>query len=101
AGRGWAVHTHLHETRAEVAAALDRWGRRTIAHADALGLFELPVIAGHGIWVDDAEIALLAARGAAIAHNPVANAILVSGVAPVAALRRGGVVVGIGTDGAA
>lgn len=97
--RGWAVHTHLHETREEVAASLHRWGERPIAHADALGLFELPVIAGHAVWVDDDEVALLAARGVTIAHNPVANAILGSGVAPVARWR--GLEAGIGTDGAA
>jgi cytosine/adenosine deaminase-related metal-dependent hydrolase len=101
AARGWAVHTHLHETRAELEGALARWGRRPIAHADALGLFQLPVIAGHAVWVEPDEIALLAERGVAVAHNPVANAILGSGVAPVPALRAAGIPVGVGTDGAA
>jgi cytosine/adenosine deaminase-related metal-dependent hydrolase len=53
------------------------------------------------VWVDDHEIATLAERGVAVAHNPVANAILGSGVAPVGALRSAGIAVGIGTDGAA
>ncbi|MEZ5189435.1 MAG: amidohydrolase family protein [Schumannella sp.] len=101
AERGWAVHTHLHETRAELDEAQARWGSRPIAHAERLGLFELPVVAGHAVWVDADEIALLAERGVAVAHNPVANAILGSGVAPVPALRGAGIPVGIGTDGAA
>ena len=87
--------------REELAASLERWGERPIAHAEALGLFDVPVIAGHAVWVDDAEIALLAERGVAVAHNPVANAILGSGVAPVPRLRAAGIPVGIGTDGAA
>jgi cytosine/adenosine deaminase-related metal-dependent hydrolase len=99
--RGWAVHTHLHETREEVEASLRRWGVRPITHADALGLFQLPVIAGHAVWLEDDEFALLAGRGVAVAHNPVANAILGSGVAPVPRLREAGIPVGIGTDGAA
>lgn len=99
--RGWAVHTHLHETREELAASLERWGERPIAHALGLGLFDLRVIAGHAVWVEPDEIALLADHGVAVAHNPVANAILGSGVAPVPALRAAGVAVGIGTDGAA
>lgn len=99
--RGWAVHTHLHETREELAAALARWGERPIARAERLGLFELDVIAGHAVWVEEDEIALLAERGVAVAHNPVANAILGSGIAPVPALRDAGIPVGIGTDGAA
>ena len=99
--RGWAVHTHLHETREELAASLERWGVRPIAHAGRLGLFDLDVIAGHAVWVEDDEIDLLAERGVTLAHNPVANAILGSGVAPVPRLRAAGIVVGIGTDGAA
>jgi cytosine/adenosine deaminase-related metal-dependent hydrolase len=101
AARGWAVHTHLHETREELAASIVRWGVRPIAHARQLGLLDLPVLAGHAVWVDPGEIALLASHGVAVAHNPVANAILGSGVAPVPDLRQAGVAVGIGTDGAA
>ncbi|HEV7741091.1 MAG TPA: amidohydrolase [Pseudolysinimonas sp.] len=101
ASRGWAVHTHLHETREELAASLRRWGEHPIAHAERLGVLDLDVIAGHAVWVDEHEIATLAGRGVAVAHNPVANAILGSGVAPVGALRSAGIAVGIGTDGAA
>jgi cytosine/adenosine deaminase-related metal-dependent hydrolase len=99
--RGWAVHTHLHETREELAASVVRWGVPPIAHADRIGLFDLDVIAGHAVWVDDHELALLAARGVTIAHNPVANAILGSGVAPVSRWVAAGIPFGIGTDGAA
>jgi len=99
--RGWAIHTHLHETREELAASVARWGVRPIAHAQRLGMFDLEVIAGHAVWVDDDEIALLGDREVAVAHNPVANAILGSGVAPVGRLRAAGIPVGIGTDGAA
>ncbi|CAN5405104.1 amidohydrolase family protein [soil metagenome] len=101
ASREWAVHTHLHETRDELAASIERWGVRPIAHAERLGLFELDVIAGHAVWIDEDETSLLAARGVAVAHNPVANMILGSGVAPIGQLRAAGISVGIGTDGAA
>ncbi len=99
--RGWAVHTHLHETREELASSLDRWGRRTAEHADDIGMLGVPLIAGHAVWVTADDIALLAHRGVAVAHNPIANMILGSGVAPVLALRAAGIPVGIGTDGAA
>ncbi|MBX6388042.1 MAG: amidohydrolase family protein [Frankia sp.] len=99
--RGWAVHTHLAEVREELVTASARWGRRTIPHALHLGMFERPLIAGHGVWVTEADIEILAAHQVAIAHNPVANMILGSGVAPVPRLRSAGIVVGIGTDGAA
>lgn len=99
--RGWGVHTHLAEVREEITAARGRWGHRTVAHAEQLGMFERPLIAGHGIWLTGRDIAVMAEHGIAVAHNPVANMILASGVCPVSQLRGAGIAVGIGTDGAA
>jgi len=98
---GWAVHTHLAEVREEVVEARRRWGRTTVERAADVGLLEVPVVAGHGIWVGEREIGLLAGAGVAVVHNPVANMILGSGVCPLAALRGAGIPVGVGTDGAA
>ena len=98
---GWAVHTHLAEVREEITASRSRWGHRTVEHALRVGLFERPLIAGHGVWLTEADVATFAEHGVAIAHNPVANMILASGVCPVPRLRAAGVAVGIGTDGAA
>jgi 5-methylthioadenosine/S-adenosylhomocysteine deaminase len=97
----WAVHTHLAEVREEVVQARLRWGRTTVQRAADVGLFEVPVVAGHGIWVGQPEIDLLAGAGVAVVHNPVANMLLGSGVCPLAALRGAGIPVGLGTDGAA
>ncbi|WP_101523345.1 amidohydrolase family protein [Nocardioides houyundeii] len=99
--RGWGVHTHLAEVREELTAARARWGHRTVEHAERLGMFERPLIAGHGVWLTEADVASLARHDVAIAHSPVANMILGSGVCPVPRLRAAGVTVGIGTDGAA
>ena len=98
---GWGVHTHLAEVREEVIQARLRWGRTSVERAADVGLLEVPVVAGHGIWVTGAEIALLAGARVAVVHNPVANMILGSGVCPLAALRGAGISVGVGTDGAA
>lgn len=99
--RGWAIHTHLAEVREEVVAASLRWGRRSVEHARALGLLDVPVIAGHGIWLTEPDVACLAEHGVAVAHNPVANMILGSGVCPVPRLRAAGITVAVGTDGCA
>jgi cytosine/adenosine deaminase-related metal-dependent hydrolase len=98
---GWPVHTHLAEVREELVMARLRWGRSTVERAADVGLLEVPVVAGHGIWVSQREIGLLAGAGAAVVHNPVANMLLGSGVCPLAALRGAGIPVGVGTDGAA
>jgi cytosine/adenosine deaminase-related metal-dependent hydrolase len=98
---GWAVHTHLAEVREELVQARLRWGRTTLERAMDAGLLGLPVLAAHCVWVGGADIELLAGAGVAVVHNPVANMILASGVCPVPALRRAGMPVGLGTDGAA
>ncbi len=98
---GWAVHTHLAEVREEITEARIRYGHGTIEHAGRMGLLEVPVIAGHCIWCTSGDIGLLASKEVAVAHNPVANMILGSGVCPVPRLREAGIKIGLGTDGAA
>jgi len=98
---GWAVHTHLAEVREEVEEARRRWGRTAVQQAAEVGLLEVPVVAGHGIWVGDEEMELLAGAGVAIVHNPVANMILGSGICRLARLRQADITLGLGTDGAA
>jgi cytosine/adenosine deaminase-related metal-dependent hydrolase len=99
---GWGVHTHLAEVREEITAARSRYrGRTTIEQAATVGLLDHPVLAGHCIWCSSRDISLLAAHDVAVAHNPVANMILASGVCPVATLWREGITVALGTDGAA
>jgi 5-methylthioadenosine/S-adenosylhomocysteine deaminase len=67
------------------------------ALADA-GVLGPSVIAAHCVHVTDAEIALLAETGTAVAHCPRSNALLGCGVAPLAAMRAAGVRVCIATD---
>jgi cytosine/adenosine deaminase-related metal-dependent hydrolase len=98
---GHGVHVHFHEVREEVTAARQRTGRTAIGHAEATGMFQVPVIAAHSVWVDREDRERYAANGVGVAHNPVANGILASGIAPIAELRALGVPVGIGVDGPA
>jgi 5-methylthioadenosine/S-adenosylhomocysteine deaminase len=99
--REWPVHTHLAEVREETVEARLRWGRNSVAHAAAIGLLDLDVIAAHLIWVTERDIELLVEHDTAGAHNPVANMILGSGVSPIPRMLAAGLRIGIGTDGAA
>jgi 5-methylthioadenosine/S-adenosylhomocysteine deaminase len=63
------------------------------------GLLQGRATLAHMIWLDDREIGLLGESGARIAHNPVSNAYLGSGVIRLRELRDAGAVVGLGTDG--
>ena len=98
---GVPVHTHLAETRSEVETWKAQTGMSPVAYLDRIGAFDVPTVAAHCVHVDERDIAILADRDVRVAHCPKSNAKLGSGVAPVAAMRRAGVAVALGTDGAA
>lgn len=95
------VHIHVHETAREVEESLERHGVRPLERLDRLGLLSERLIAVHAVHLTDAEIAQLGRVGASVAHCPVSNLKLASGLARVPALRAAGVNVALGTDGAA
>lgn len=68
---------------------------------DSLGLFNGRTVAAHCVWVSDADMAILKARGVGVAHCPSSNMKLASGVAPVVKMRGLGIPVGLGPDGPA
>ncbi|HBV96480.1 MAG: N-ethylammeline chlorohydrolase [Peptococcaceae bacterium BICA1-7] len=98
---GVGIHIHLAETRTEVEDMLKNYGKTPIQLVESLGLFELPVLAAHCVHLDERDMEILAAKKAIVAHNPESNMKLASGIAPVTALLKAGVAVGLGTDGAA
>jgi 5-methylthioadenosine/S-adenosylhomocysteine deaminase len=95
------VQIHLHETEVEVREAEKSRGMRPIEQLERLGLFNASLLAVHAVHVTPEEIERMAAAGVAVAHCPRSNLKLASGIAPVVDLLSAGVVVGIGTDGAA
>ncbi len=98
---GLRLHTHLSETVREHDECVTKYGLTPAAVFDRHGLFSVPVTAAHCVHITDDDIAILAERGATAVHNPVSNLKLNSGVARVQAMRKGGVNVALGTDGAA
>jgi len=74
---------------------------RPLERLHHLGLVNASLLAVHAVHVTDAERELLASAGVAVAHCPRSNLKLASGIADVGALRRSGIIVGLGTDGAA
>lgn len=96
------VHIHLSETAKEVEDSINNVGATPIAHMERIGLFEIhPVLAAHCVHVNDDDIAILARRRVGVSHNPGSNMKLASGIAPLPKMLDAGVIVGLGTDGAA
>ena len=99
--RGAMVQIHLAETEAEGRVVEERHGMSAPALLASLGVFDGPVLAAHSIWLDDADMDLLAEYGVAVAHCPGSNGKLGSGVAKLPQLLARGIRVGLGTDGPA
>ncbi|WP_332302805.1 amidohydrolase family protein [Rhizobium sp. GR12] len=89
---------HVSENRSENELIMKLHGKTPIAWLNDLGVLDSRSILAHCVWVDDVDMAILAASGAGVAHNPASNAKLASGVAPVPAMRKLGIPVGLGTD---
>jgi cytosine/adenosine deaminase-related metal-dependent hydrolase len=97
---GFLVHTHASENAEEVALVMQRTGKRNVAYLDDVGISGSHVVLAHVIHTDEAERALLAARGTTVAHCPSSNLKLASGVCPVPEYRAQGIRVTLGADGA-
>ena len=95
------LHIHVAETKEESGIILKRYGKRPIAFLDELGYLDHQAVFAHGVELNEAEIARLADSQVAIAHNPISNLKLASGIAPVVQLQQTGVPVGIATDSVA
>ncbi len=96
---GMPVQTHLAESAAQRSAGLQRYGKTLTAHLHAIGLLGPGFSAAHAVWLDDAEMALIARHGGALAHNPGSNLRLGNGIADMRRAIVAGVTVGVGTDG--
>lgn len=92
--------THAAETKAEQAIVTERYGRSVIRHLNRLGLLDERTVLAHCVHLDDEEIEILAQTGASVAHNPMSNLKLASGIARIPDMLSAGVTVTLGTDGA-
>jgi 5-methylthioadenosine/S-adenosylhomocysteine deaminase len=98
---GAPLLTHVSETRDEQKEILEKYGKSPVAWLDEIGFLGPRLSVAHGVWLSPADLGILAERKVSLSHNPESNMMLGSGVAPVVAARKAGVVVGLGTDGVA
>jgi 5-methylthioadenosine/S-adenosylhomocysteine deaminase len=89
---------HAAENHKETEMVVERYGRRPIQHLAHLGVLDSKTVLAHCVQVDDADMDCIASSGASVAHNPISNGKLASGIAPVTAMRRRCIPVGLGTD---
>ena len=100
ARHGLGVHTHLLETEVQTRIARERYGTTMVRHMERLGVLSPRLSCAHTIWIDEDDIGRLAAHGATVVHNPESNLKVGAGLMPLPAMRRAGLRIALGTDGA-
>ena len=95
------LHTHLAETKDEEQYTLSRFGMRPLEYMESLGWVGPDVWYAHGIHFTEGELKRLADTGTGVAHCPVSNMKLSSGVALIPQMLKLGVPVGLAVDGSA
>lgn len=96
---GVRLHTHLAETLDEERYCLEVYGKRPLDWAEECGWLADDVWYAHAIHFTDEEIARMAKAGVGVAHNPVSNMKLASGVCKVPLMMKLGLPVGLAVDG--
>lgn len=96
---GRKVHIHVSETAKEVEDCLKTHGMTPVEYLNSLGLISERAMLAHCVHLTDHDREIIAARGAYIAHNPVSNMKLCSGLFDFESARAAGCKIAIGTDG--
>ena len=98
---GLPLYAHMLETKTQRVLATEQprfAGRSLVRYTADLGLLRPHTNVIHAVWVDDADLDLIAAAGSTVLHNPVSNLRLGSGVMPLRSMLSRGIPVALGTD---
>lgn len=99
---GVGVNIHVSETRKENEDCLKETGLTPVAYLEGIGVFDAPyTVAAHMVHLTEEDIAIAGRKRVGVAHNPKSNLKLGSGIAGVQGYLDAGLIVGLGTDGAA
>ncbi|MEI6100693.1 MAG: amidohydrolase [Eubacteriales bacterium] len=98
---GTGIHTHISETKAEHDACVKQHGKTPIALMESLGLLDVPFLAAHCVYITPEDMEIMKEKGAAVLSCPQSNLKLASGIAPLFAMQEKGLLIALGTDGAA
>jgi 5-methylthioadenosine/S-adenosylhomocysteine deaminase len=92
-------YIHILETRLQRVLGQENFGGRSlIQYVQQMGLLTERLNIIHGIWIDETDMDLIADAGSVVAHNPISNLRLGSGIMPFRQLRQRGIPICLGTD---
>lgn len=93
-----AYHMHVLETKVQQVTGRELYGKSLVAHLHEVGALSRRLTMAHAIWITDDDIELMAGADCSVAHNPVCNLRIGSGIAPLRKLLDAGINVALGTD---
>lgn len=98
--KGMMINIHLTETQYEFDTCMKEHGMTPTAYLKSLGLFDVPAILAHCVYLTEKDFEILKTPGLSVATNPASNMKLGNGFAPVPRMLKEGINVCLGTDGA-
>jgi len=98
---GSQITIHMGEHTEERETSIDRWGVGAFAKGEEIGFLGPEVVAAHCVKLDEAELEIVARTGTQVSFNPVSNAYLGNGIAPITRMLELGIDVSLATDGGA
>ncbi len=93
-----SFEAHVLETKTQRVAGEMRHGKSLLQVMGSLGVLDERTVVIHAVWTDAADWRLLAERGCTVAHNPISNLRLGSGVMRFAEMAALGIPICLGTD---
>ncbi len=98
---GSQITIHMGEHTEERETSIDRWGIGAFHKGEEIGFLGPDVVAAHCVMLDEAELEIVARTGTQVSYNPVSNAYLGNGIAPITRMLELGIDVSLATDGGA
>ncbi len=98
---GTGIHTHAAEGKTATMKVKERFGMKEIQALESFGVLVETAQLAHVIWIGLEEIDILEKTGTTVVHCPLTNCKLADGLAPMYDLKKAGINIAFGTDGAA
>ena len=95
---GAKIHMHLLETPYQAEYARRRTGQSALKYIDKFGLLGPQLTIGHGVWMTEDDVDLLAERGGCLCHNCSSNLRLKSGKADLSSFLSKNIPIALGID---
>jgi 5-methylthioadenosine/S-adenosylhomocysteine deaminase len=96
---GTLIHIHSSEEPKTTEWFIKTYGMTPVEYGESVGFLDRDTILAHQVNCTDHDLEIIRDRGSSVAHNPLANTILGSGMPPLIRMIEMGIPVAVSTDG--